>query len=179
MSSFFQEYGTEIFAVLCLVLCVATILWLCLFRHWHVGFGERLFLRMSDGTVWIGSRLIKSPAGKHGIGNQQRVLSINGHRMTFRSFREYEAWFRKNKPKLGERQTWIVQGKDGIITVTMEPVLITTRIPWYGNPNVREVGDGLLHDTRIKRGLYFCTKTGQYITTESISSHAILETYFQ
>lgn len=174
MSSFFKEYGTYVFVAL----IIAGLGWRSYFRHWHVGFGGKLFLRASDGTVWVGSRLLNSPAHKAGIGNQDRVLSINGVEMQFSSYRRYREWFQHHRPKRGKKQTWVVEGREGIITAVMEPARITTKIPLYGDPNVRVRGEGLLsQDPRIKRGLLYCSKTGQYIPTASVSNQAIFETY--
>jgi hypothetical protein len=174
MSSFFEEYSVETFAVFSL-LCIVVIVWLRWLRHWHVGFGATIRLRDSDGSVWITSRLLNYPLEQQGVSAPTRLVSVDGHAMKFESAKAFKVWFASHKPKRGVEERWVVDGGAALKTVTMTPVLVTTSIPEYWNPNapLRAEEFFSISDPHLKRGLRYCNKTGRYIPSYSLSGRAI------
>lgn len=159
-------------ALFFVVLATLLYYWFFHFRHWHIGFGWVLVRKESDGTVWVVSRLIRSPSGKGGVRLFSQVAFIDGVEMSFRSYAEFEAWERDAKPKRGEESVCIFA--DGEV-VRMTPVLIRERIPVYWSPNMKTENLPRYYATY---GLGWCDKTEQYIYTSRLSREVVRETFY-
>ena len=71
------------------------------------GVGIVLVRKESDGTIWVASRLLQSPAGREGVQLYERVISINGRAMFFSSNLEFAEWAEDHPSILGKPQTWV------------------------------------------------------------------------
>lgn len=147
-------------------------LWFFYFRYWHVGFGMVLIRKESDGTVWVASRLLRSPSGKAGVKLFSQVAFVDGILMSFPSNAHFEAWARAAKPKRGQESVYIFV--DGTLA-QLAPALIKEKIPVYWSPNM-EMDN--LPNRYVSRGLRWCNKTGQYIHTRRISREILREVFY-
>lgn len=158
-------------AILGGVITVSVLLWLFYFRHFHIGFGMVLARKESDGTLWVVSRLLGSPAWKHGVQIQSRVVSVNGVPMRFSSVEAFALWAKEKPPTLGRKERWVFQGG---VTANLEPALITQKIPVYWHPNMVIFEDG----RNIKTLKHYCGKTGQYYVKRVPRSQARINIFF-
>lgn len=174
MSSFFDTYQTEVFAVFSLVMIY--MLWRHWLRYWHLGFGTELVFKHEDGTVWVVSRLFYSPSHHHGIQNCAQLTSVDGVSMVFPSGGDFVKWFKDHKPKRAIQQRWVVINPGGYeVAANMLPGFITSHIPSYWNPNISS--GGTVRDWRVKTGMGWCNKTGQHYSTSRLSHQAIMSAY--
>lgn len=166
--------GSLFFSILVPPILLSLIVWAYYFRHYHIGYGMVLIRRKSDGTVWVVSRLHNSPAEKAGIQNRIQVESVNGESMIFPIETSFRYWAHQSKPKIGQKEMWTFTNG---LRVTLEPSIVRQKIPIYWNPNATQVGEKSFNQD-VNSGLGWCPRTGQYITTASISPSALREVYF-
>ena len=162
------------FMVFAGALIVLFFAWLLYFRHFHIGFGMILVRKQSDGTVWVASRLLGSPAWKHGVQNQSQVLRVDEQDMVFSSDEAFGLWGEEHPLALGKKERWIFSG--GIVA-NLEPTLITQKIPVYWSPNDEELSS-LTNRGMTNPGLEYCKLTGQYVKKGRISIQALKEAFF-
>lgn len=161
-------------SIFVLTIVVSACMWIYYFRHYHIGYGMVLIRRKSDGTVWVASRLLNSPAGAAGVQNRTQVESVNGETMMFPIEASFRYWAHRSKPKLGQAMEWTFTNG---LRVSLKPKFIQQKIPTYWNPNTLPFGEKSFNQD-VNIGLGWCPKTGQYITTTSISPTALKEIYF-
>lgn len=141
-------------------------------KHKHLGYGMVLIRRKSDGTVWVASRLLQSPAGYAGVKLFSKLIQVNDVRMSFPTDQEFGYWAVHSIPKEGCEDLFLFA--DGS-QVHMAPVLITEDIPVYWSPNEKNCA---VPHPDVHLGLTWCEKTGQYIPTAHITTEALAEVYF-
>lgn len=133
------------------------LVWFFYIRHIHIGYGMALVRKEKDGSVWVASRLIGSPAWKCGIKNNSQVYSVNGVLLHFGTEEEFLFWREKNKPILGKKERWIFD--DGIVA-NLAPAYIFSSIPVYWSPNNKDNTNQ--EDPVFRSRLSYCTKTGSH-----------------
>lgn len=143
-------------------------------RKAKLGVGIVLVRKESDGTIWVASRLLQSPAGREGVQLYERVISINGRAMFFSSNLEFAEWAEDHPSILGKPQTWVFA--NGQI-LYLHPELIKEEIPVYWIPEMAKPINPT-HEGAVRPGLEYCNKTGQYIPKSKLSQEAIREAYF-
>ena len=149
------------------VIFLSLLSWFLYFRHWHVGVGVVLEFKAKDNSVWIISRLVESPAGRAGVENYSKVLTIDGFSMNFPSKEEFCEWLKNNPSTLGKKEIWELEER-GIIfsSVEMVPKIIKTSIPVYGPLQKIPVG---AYPMVYKQGMFYCNKTGRIVVTTAVS----------
>lgn len=176
MSSFYTQFQSEILTIFfASVLIIAYRRWL---QYWHVGFGVELVFKISDGSVFVASRLLNYPAHLHCIPNKALVVSIDGMPMQFRSGEEFIGWFKADRPKKGIASKWVVRNPEGKeIVAVMKPVLVTSKIPAYWSPNLTPE-NGEIGDWRVNKSICYCSKNGQYFNRKRLSVEALRRVFF-
>lgn len=132
-----------------------------------------LELRKSDGTVWVASRLLDSPAGRAGVKLFSQVIEINYKPMLFSGIQDFRNWAKNAPPQEGCEESFLFAD---CTRVRMMPELIDEEIPVYWSPNNDR--DVSAHIPDLHCGLEFCEKTGQYVHTEKISPDILKQIYF-
>jgi hypothetical protein len=149
------------------------------FRYWHVGYGMALVWKEKDGTVWVTSRLVNSPAGRSDIQNRTQVSSINGTEMFFKTGEDFLKWFQKNKPRTDTEDLW--KFTNGL-TVKMTPVWIWQKVPDYWSPNQKSLPlstyNGVHPQQFYNHSFKWCEKTNQRYMTKSISPNGFQYLFF-
>ena len=163
--------------IILFLIIVLFLSWSLYFRHWHIGVGVALEFKAKDNSVWIISRLIDSPAGRKGVANYSKVLSINGFPMNFLSKDDFCVWLKNNPSEIGKKEVWELE-EQGIIfttseeretiftTVEMVPEMIKTSIPVYGP--VRKMPENQ-YPFVFKQGMFYCNKTGRTVFTTTLA----------
>lgn len=162
--------------LLLLVIITSTFMWKRREQK-HPGFGAVLALKQSDGTVWIVSRLLYSPAHHHGIQPRSQLVSMDGVPMSFQTGEEFLSWFSDKKTKKGDEEQWVTkfEGKEIIANLVAENV--AKDIPVYWSPNAtRPVS--LTNEGRTSPSLEYCKKTGEYVQGGRLTVEAVKEAYF-
>jgi len=149
------------------------VVWFLYFRHFHIGYGMVLVRQESDGTVWVASRLLNSPAGKAEVQNQSKVLMVDDQPVRFLTENSFKEWVKKSKPVPRKEQVWLFS--DGL-HLKLKPELITCPIPVWWSPN-SEYAFSYEHNPDFNTGLFWCTKTGQFVFRRSISFSALESAY--
>jgi hypothetical protein len=169
------------FTALILFLFSLFVFWNKSLRYWHIGYGVILVFWKEGGTVWIASRLIGSPAHRHGIENFSRLVSVDGKEIKFSSLEEFQKWMKKTKPKRGDKVCWItVAEMDGVkeeIKAIMTPELILSEIPVYWDPN-RKNSPLTESDPNIYGSLRYCSKIGEYHFNKAANPKGFSEAHF-
>ena len=157
------------------------ILWYYWFRrrHRYIGAGWVLNFKNDDGTVYVETRLLKSPAGVAGVHLGDRLVTYNGvdiAELNLGDIALSEERFKKLKQALGFRDhrkgDWIdciLERNGELISVNMHADVIQGPIPIYALPPMIEPEDKHLLRTHVQ----VCEKTGVWVVTQSLSEHAI------
>lgn len=176
MSSLYTQFQFEILIIFSIcILLVAYLRWL---RYWHVGYGVELVFKVSDGSVFVTSRLLNYPAHLHCISNKALIVSIDGTPMQFSSGEEFLGWFREHRLKSEVALKWVVRNPDGKeIIAVMKPVLIMSKIPAYWSPNLT-TENGEIGNWRVNKSICYCSKTGQYFMKKRLSVEALRRVFF-
>ena len=155
---------------------LVSIFLLVYFRNVRFGYGMVLTWNKGDGTVWVSSVLLDSPAGIARVKWKTKVMSVNGQEMNFSNVDDFKHWLQSSKPKFWRKQEEDWSFSDGL-HVTLRPTLIMKKIPVYWSPN-SPAFDELLRHPDIKRTILFCSKTGVYYQQSKVSKHALTRAFF-
>ncbi len=147
------------------------------FRHWHVGYGMVLAWKEEDGTVWVTSRLVNSPAGHSDVQSRTQVGAINGKKMIFQNGEEFLKWFQKNKPRTDTEDLW--KFTNGL-TVKMTPIWIWQKIPVYWSPNEKHhpVHGWSESNLSSRREVGWCERTNQQYIKKRNTPKKVQEAFF-
>ncbi len=148
-------------------------LWYFWFRHRHVGFGMALGWSEKLQAPVVVSRLIGSPAHKHGVQGKMVLVSVDD--LTFDSFSEFKVWGDSFHPKPGEMVKFVFAGPDGRHKANMVATIITSRIPIYWDPNRSEL-EPIPEEVRLHR--HYCAKVGEHYFRARLTGEAIQGVFF-
>ncbi len=151
---------------------LASIFFLVYFKNIHFGYGMVLEWDKKDGSVWVSSVLLKSPAGIARVKRKTKVISVNGLAMNFSNIADFKYWVQSSKPRLGHKQEEDWSFSDGL-HVTLRPALILQKIPVYWTPNSPVVDEILFHPD-LKRITMYCRKTGVVYQQVKVSKFALV-----
>ena len=158
------------------LLCILWYYWFRL-RHRYIGAGWVLNFKNDDGTVYVETRLLKSPAGAAGVHLGDRLVTYNDiAELNLGDIALSEERFKKLEQALGFRNhhkgdpiDCILERNGELISVNMRAGIVQGPIPIYDLPPMIEPEDEHLFRTHLQ----VCKKTGVWVPTMSLSEHAI------
>lgn len=139
----------------------------------RIGYGLVLSWSKKLQAVVVRSRLVESPAGRHGVEGRMIVRSINGTSLdTEESFKVFAG---SSPPIFGQAEAFVFQGKHGLHEVTMRPDIVASDIPVYWDPDSEEFP---YESDQTKDNLLFCRQVGEYYTESTLKRSAVVDAFF-
>ncbi len=158
----------------CLLIFVA-VGWLVLrWSQGYIGYGMMLDYSARTKSVYVASRLLKSPAGRAHVRIFSKLIIYNDVPMFFDTKEEFLAAWKKLKPhQVGDVARCQFDIGDNVHNVTMAAEMIYGSIPVYGPPLPPQDDEW-----RFKRGLVVCKRTGQLVPIVRMSN-AVFDRIFR
>jgi len=151
---------------------IAFTVWFFYFRHWHFGNGMILAWNPDDGTVWVASRLVDSPAGRAGVQVQMKVLFVDGVPMVFQKGKTFEAWGVNTLSRRGKTHHFVFEdGPD--VKITNVFLKGTAPVYWRPGTSFAKMENSRAHNPLLTQGMIFCEDTQQHVPSRGLTDDAI------